>query len=90
MFSYYWQAYIVNFVTALAELYLIVYFKKYKYISKDRNIFYNNESNKNKYKNGPSSEMPNQSQNNLVSLSKNLIQAKYHFIVAYKQILHLL
>ena len=41
-------------------------------------------------KNGPSSEMPKQSQNNLVSLSKNLIQAKYHFIVAYEQILFLL
>ena len=33
--------------------------------------------------------MSKQSQNNLVSLSKNQIQAKYHFIVAYEQILFL-
>ena len=31
--------------------------------------------------------MPKQSQNNFVYLSNNQIQAKYHFIVAYKQIL---
>ena len=31
--------------------------------------------------------MPKQSQNNFVYLSNNQIQAKYHLIVAYKQIL---
>ena len=51
--------------------------------SKGSGDSFNNNSNKN----GPSSEMAKQSQNNLVSLSENLIQEKYHFIVAFEQIL---
>ena len=41
-------------------------------------------------KNGPSSEMPKQSQNNLVSLSKNLIQANFgRMPITHKTFAHL-